>query len=228
MKNIVLGGSVLCLFFISCQSNKITTAQSEHSEREKILATKNILEQLSLIMPGVYTNTNQYEDDQENFYHVIMKLYPIWKDRDDAKWFYIEQAQFDVQDKPYRQRVYKVYRGEKDTLISKVYNLPDPKQFIGSKGERDFWKKFTPAVLEERVGCTVFLTKKKNGLYTGGTKKNTCHSKMAGASFAESEVTIGLDKFTSLDRGYDDVGKQVWGSEKGAYRFEPYNLPLKE
>lgn len=37
---------------------------------------------------------------------------------------------------------------------------------------------------------------------------------MAGASFAESEVTMGLDQFTSLDRGYDDKGTQVWGSEK--------------
>lgn len=228
MKNILLFSAVLYLSFTSCQSNKkLNASKFDDAQREKIMATKNNLEQLTLIMPGIYTNTKQFNNsDQNDFYHIIMKLYPIWEDRDDAKWFYVEQAQFDAPKSPYRQRVYKIIRGERDTLISNVYTLPEPKEFIGAEGKEEFWKNFTPSILVERKGCAVYLTKKTNSLYTGATKKNTCSSTMAGASFAESEVTIGLDEFTSLDIGYNDKGVQVWGPTKGAYRFEHY-IPSK-
>ena len=212
----------LLLFLAQCVSS--VQQRTLQEERARILAVRNNLQQLSLIMPGIYTNTPQHQAAPDDFYHIIMKLYRIWPDRDDGAWFYIEQAQFEVQDQPYRQRVYRLTRGERDTLISQVYTFYDPKPYTGKGEQADFWKTQRPAQLIEKEGCAVYLTRKANGLYTGGTRKNTCFSKMAGAAYAESVVTIGLDEFTSLDQGYDQEGKQVWGSEKGAYRFVPYVL----
>lgn len=210
----------LSVLFWNCAS--VDKQGVQQQERTRILSLKNNLEQLSAIMPGVYTNTKQYNASPNDFYHIIMKLYRIWPDRDDGRWFYIEQAQFDVQDRPYRQRVYRLHRGERDTLVSQVYNLPDPEAFVNKGDDAGLWKELTPDKLIEREGCAVYLTRKANGLYAGGTRKNACSSQLAGASFAESEVTIGLDEFSSLDRGYDAKGKQVWGSKQGAYQFVPY------
>ncbi len=212
-----------CLFlFLSCGTVKKGLGEAEKEERAAILAMTNNLQQLGRIMPGVYSNTNQYNANQEDFYHVVMRLHRIWPDRDDAIWLYIEQAQFDVQDRPYRQRVYKVYRGERDTLISEVYNLPDPKAAIGKGDDVEFWKEKQPQQLITRTGCAVYLTRKSNALYTGSTRPNTCESSMAGAAYAHSEVVIGLDVFESLDQGFDEAGKLMWGSEKGPYSFERY------
>lgn len=209
----------LPLLFLHCASVDKGVSQET---RQHILSQKNNLEQLSLIMPGVYTNTPQHEAAPDDFYHVIMKIHRIWTDRDDGRWFYVEQAQFEVQDRPYRQRVYRLLRGERDTLISQVYNLPNPKAYIGQGTATDLWRDLHPDSLVERSGCAVYLTKHSNGRYTGGTRPNACSSTLAGAAYAASEVVIGLDEFSSLDRGYDTEGKQVWGSEKGAYQFVPY------
>ncbi|MGH1334716.1 MAG: chromophore lyase CpcT/CpeT [Aureispira sp.] len=210
------------LLLMSCGTSKNRAKAAEKAKRVAILSLTNNLEQLGRIMPGIYTNSKQYQANQEDFYHVIMKLHRIWEDRDDAIWMYIEQAQFDVQDHPYRQRIYKVFRGERDTLISEVYTLPDPKSAIGKGDHATFWKDLAPTQLTPRAGCAVYLTRQSNALYVGGTRPNTCLSSMAGASFAHSTVTIGLDIFESLDQGFDKEGKLMWGSEKGAYSFEPY------
>ena len=217
---VLLWGGLLLL--MSCGTSKTRQKATEKAERAAILSMTNNLEQLGRIMLGTYTNTKQYQANKEDFYHVIMKLHRIWEDRDDAIWMYIEQAQFDVQDRPYRQRVYKVFRGERDTLISEVYTLPDSKSAIGKGADANFWKDIPPTKLIAREGCAVYLTRKANALYVGSTLPNTCQSSMAGASFAHSTVTIGLDVFESLDQGFDQEGKLMWGSEKGAYSFEPY------
>lgn len=210
------------LLMMSCGAGKNSAKNTAEEERAAILALTNNLEQLGRIMPGVYTNTQQYKANPDDFYHVIMKLYRIWPDRDDAIWLYIEQAQFEVQDQPYRQRVYKLFRGERDTLISEVYTLPDTKAAINKGDQAEFWKELSPTQLQAREGCAVYLKRKANALYTGGTLPNTCTSTLAGAAFAHSTVTIGLDVFESLDQGYDKQGNIVWGSEKGPYRFKPY------
>jgi hypothetical protein len=217
---VLLWSSVV--WITSCGTGKGSVEKAAAEERAAILAMTNNLQQLGRLMPGVYTNSSQYQANQKDFYHVIMKLHRIWLDRDDAIWLYIEQAQFDVQDRPYRQRVYKVYRGERDTLISEVYNLPDAEAAIGKGGDSDFWKDKVPQQLAVRQGCAVYLTRKDNALYVGGTRPNTCESTLAGAAYAQSEVTIGLDIFESLDQGLDKEGKLMWGSEKGPYKFERY------
>lgn len=209
-----LVGSIVLLYLTSCSTTKQLTASPEISTQ------KDNLEQLAALMPGVFINNKQYEADQKNFYHIQIQLFRIWDDRDDGKWFYIEQAQVGVADSPYRQRVYQLTRGERDTLISKVYTLPDPNAAIGMENNPAFWRSIKPEQLKERIGCSVYLVKKSNAHYVGGTKPNSCSSRLAGAQYATSEVSIQWHAFMSLDRGYDENDEQVWGSEKGAYIFE--------
>lgn len=58
------------------------------------------------------------------------------------------------------------------------------------------------------------------GTFTGSTGVPGCISERSGASYVSSDVEITNSYFKSLDRGWDEHGNQVWGSENGAYVFE--------
>ena len=63
---------------------------------------------------------------------------PIWPERDDGHWLYVEQAVAEMADRPYRQRVYRVTFVGDDLYESRVFELPDPAAAIGA------WKEEAP------------------------------------------------------------------------------------
>lgn len=174
---------------------------------------------LSQAMTGSFSSKTQAEADS-SYFDISLHMYPIWEDRAGGPWLYVEQALSAAQDRPYRQRVYQLSRSEDGVFKSAVYTLPADSLFIGA------WK--TPAQFESlpveelalREGCAVYLALQPDGTYSGKTKPNTCTSSLRGASYATSEVQVFADKIVSWDQGFDSTGVQVWGAEKGGYRFD--------
>lgn len=174
------------------------------------------------MLAGTYHNKTQAAADSD-FFEIHLKMKPIWKDRKIGNWLYVEQAVAKAQDKPYRQRVYHVYSRPNGEVVSEIFSLSNPLRFAGA------WKldkpldQLTPDSLLSRAGCEVILTKQSingsNG-YKGQTGQNTCPSDLRGASWATSEVTMTDKQLISWDRGYDKLGKQVWGATKGGYIFD--------
>lgn len=197
-------------------------AQGTSINRTEILSITNSLEQLGKLLPGIYINKRQHEIHPTSFYHVMIKVNRIWADRDDALWFYVEKAQFELQDHPYQQSVYKIYRGERDTMVSEVYRLNDSEIAIGTKKDAAFWKERHPHTLLLQNGCALYLTRRSNGYFTGSTRSNNCPCSCSLESVVamQSQISISLDTLKIWEKGFDKKGKQVWGSEKGAYCFE--------
>ncbi len=145
---------------------------------------------------------------------------PIWKKEKNGYWLYVEQATATAQDKPYRQRVYHVYKHDDTTIASKVYEIKDPKPYVNAWKEEQKLKSLTRDQLVDRQGCAIYLRKDADGRsYSGSTPGKECLSSLRGATYATSEVVIYKDKLLSWDRGWDADGKQVWGAVKGGYVF---------
>jgi hypothetical protein len=132
---------------------------------------------------------------------------------------YVEQALAARQEAPYRQRVYRLKMEAGDTLSSAVYTLPDPEGMIGAWQVPQRFDSLSPADLEARVGCTVYLVPQKDGSFAGSTHEQDCESELRGASYAVSSVRIEEYEIVSWDQGFDSLDQQVWGAEKGGYRF---------
>ena len=134
---------------------------------------------------------------------------------------YIEQAQVEAADMPYRQRLYHVepVLGENGELevVSNVYSLNDPDAVVGLCDQLDR-PTFAPSDVSLREGCSVYL-KWNEDHFEGGTKGQDCSSTLGGASYATSEVTMTATEIHSWDRGFDSSDAQVWGAEDGAYEF---------
>ena len=177
------------------------------------------LAELSAAMAGSYSSAAQAAADPENYRDIRLVMVPIWTDRADGPWLYVEQAAATALDKPYRQRVYQLVRTGAETIESRVFTLPDPPmQYAGAGKDPARLAGLAPEALVVRKGCAVVL-KKSGAVWTGSTVGKECGSDLRGASYATSEVTIAATELKSWDRGFDAAGKQVWGAEKGPYVF---------
>jgi hypothetical protein len=169
-------------------------------------------------MTGSFSSKEQAEKDT-NYLNIELEMVEIWKDRKDGPWIYVEQAVADHKEKPYRQRVYKLNKRTDGKIESIVYSIPDPFRFAGDYKKDIPLLRLLPDSLSLREGCNVILTRVDEGYFKGNTKEKKCKSKLQGAAYATSEVTIKENKLISWDRGFDDTGKQVWGSVIGGYIF---------
>jgi hypothetical protein len=142
----------------------------------------------------------------------------IWGGRTDGIWLYVEQALATKQDKPYRQRVYRLAHPDKNVFTSDIYTLKSPQDFIGLQQDATKEAGLTKENIELKDGCTVTLRFDGTG-YSGGTEADKCPSDLRGASYATTEISLKDGVLESWDRGYDASGKQVWGATKGGYVF---------
>lgn len=177
-------------------------------------AFSNDLMKLSEMMIGSFSSEAQSKSDT-SYFDIRLQVYPIWKNRTDGIWLYVEQAMAKRIDKPYRQRVYRLNDLLPGGVESAVFTMKSPLRFAGKPEDVE---KLTPDSLSQREGCSVFL-QRSGKKFVGATKEKTCPSDLKNAAYASSEVTITRKMMLSWDRGYNADGKQVWGAEKGGYRF---------
>lgn len=176
------------------------------------------LERLVSYMVGSFSSQEQAAED-ESYFHIRLVMAPIWEERTDGYWLYVEQAAKGYFDKPYRQRVYHVTRTKDGRFESAVYTLPDPKAAIGAWKSDKPLANLKPESLEVRKGCSVFLAKRDDA-FEGATNEKDCESKLRGATYATSEIRIEKGLVLSWDRGFDATDKHVWGAEKAGYIFK--------
>lgn len=175
-------------------------------------------------MTGAFSSAAQAAADPD-FFEVRLVMVPIWADRADGPWMYIEQAVSTALDRPYRQRVYHLVAQE-GGVRSEVYELPgDALEFAGAWRDVGAFDEIAPEDLVERAGCAVHLAPSAPGVWTGSTIDDHCRSDFRGASYATSIITLTPDSIESWDRGWNDAGEQVWGAVTSGYVFDRIEMP---
>jgi len=179
---------------------------------------QNDLSVLTGWMTGSFSSREQSENDT-NYFDIRLHMTRVWQDRTDGYWLYVEQATAERQDKPYRQRVYRVTAGN-GGMESAVFLLPDPLRFVGAWRNPRPLAGLAPDSLIARGGCSIFLKRTGAGVFSGSTVGHECPSDLRGATYATSEVSITDSMMVSWDRGFDRKDKQVWGATGGGYVFK--------
>jgi CpeT protein len=169
-------------------------------------------------MTGSFNSAEQAAADS-SYYDIRLEMVPVWMERSDGIWLYVEQAVAGATDRPYRQRVYRVVALEENLFKSEVYTIPDAPAYARAWEEGPALPGVTPEDLGLRKGCAVLLRRSANGDYAGATIGRCCSSELRGAAYATSEVIISDGRIESWDRGFDVSGEQVWGAEAGPYVF---------
>ena len=178
----------------------------------------NDFDQLVDWMTGSFSSEAQAEADS-SYFDIRLEMVRIWHEREDGVWLYVEQADAESLDQPYRQRIYRVLESSGSTFASEVYEMADPLRFAGAWRNPDSFGTLSPDSLTARAGCTVFLRRISESEFSGSTSGTGCESVIRGASYATSEVSVTHDSLTSWDRGFAADGNQVWGAIDGPYVF---------
>jgi CpeT protein len=177
---------------------------------------KNDLKRLAMYMTGDFSSTEQSKKDT-NYYDIRLHIHPI-KAENNEYWMYVEQAIASTQDKPYRQRIYRVKQLDNTHFVSEIFMIKNEKDWIGKfKNEKEL--KSMPLNIDQKMGCSVFLELMPDHTFKGSTHEADCLSSLRGATYATSEVVITEKMLVSWDRGFDDTKKQVWGAVKAGYNF---------
>lgn len=174
----------------------------------------------AVMLVGSYDNAQQAAADA-NCPSLVLHICPIWTDRIDGLWVYVEQATADKPETPYRQRVYQIVDGNEALAVDcRLYELPDnPLQFAGAWKEHAALNQVSPYLLLPRAGCTITLNRSADGDWVGATQPQQCLTDYKGAAYTTSAVTLTSKELRSWDRGFDDKGTQVWGSTTGPTIF---------
>ncbi len=209
-------------YFIQCLALCALSACGTVTQYEPPIANQ-YSPQVNMIagwMAGSYSSSAQSQSDSE-YKNIVLHMKPIWMDRTDGRWLYVEQAMQEAADKPYRQRVYHLVHHDDGAVESLVFELPgDALQYAGAWKQTQPLNELLPSQLIPRSGCGVKLKAKSATQWSGSTDGDMCASSLRGAAYATSEVTVTESAITSWDRGFDSAGKQVWGATKGPYQFK--------
>ncbi|MDF1808099.1 MAG: chromophore lyase CpcT/CpeT [Phycisphaerales bacterium] len=180
-------------------------------------------EQLTQYLTGTFSSIDQSIEDPE-YFEIVLNMIPIWQDRNDGPWLYVEQAVASAMDNPYRQRVYHLERSGSNEYISTVYSFENPLEFAGAFKESTPLSTRTPTDLSLRTGCAIRVAWDENEkAFIGSTNGRDCQSSLRGSTYATSEVFLHLDRLITWDRGFDDNDEHVWGAVKGGYIFDRIN-----
>ena len=184
---------------------------------DKTVEDKELLK-LRNWMAGSFSSADQAKADTD-YFDIRLQMTPIWVDREDGYWLYVEQAMATKLDKPYRQRVYRLSRVDNTTIQSEVFMLQESLRFAGSWKEPKKLDILTPDSLSKKNGCAIILQPEGDTAFSGSTVAKECPSELRGAAYATSEAVITSNYLYSWDRGFDSTGVQVWGATNGGYRF---------
>lgn len=194
-----------------CIASIMVGCQQKEAKTDKELA------ELFNLMQGSFNSEDQAQADS-TYYNISLHMYPIWKDK--GNYLYVEQALNRMQNRPYRQRIYKVTRLNDSIFSSAIYTIPNDSLWIGKWKTPEDFDTISPDDIVERDGCEVLLKRLGTNHFKGATGVNTCKSTLRGASYATSEVEITNGTIVSWDRGFDAQGKHAWGATKAGYIFK--------
>lgn len=183
-------------------------------------APRSPLDDLTDWMTGSFSSARQSAADP---YFRLIRLHavPLWTDRKNERWLYVEQAMAINEDRPYRQRLYRLTQRRDGAIESALFTLPgDPRNYAGAWQHPEQFAQLSPKDLTILEGCSVVLRKRADGAFEGRTSGKRCASDLRGATYSTSEVVVTATSFVTWDRGYDAKDQQVWGSTKGGYVFE--------
>ena len=204
------------LFFPLFASAQITT--DEKLQKQVVLKNYDLF-MLKERLIGIFSSEEQAIADP-TYFPISVVMRPIWVERRDGYWIYVEQTYAEKPEVPYRQRVYHLFRKDDKTLASQVYDLKKPIRFAGEWRKDNPLGTLTPDSLETKSGCIVYLHKNPEGEFYGNTPGKGCITNYKGSSYVTSSVFLDEEIFFSWDRGFNTQDKQVWGAYNGGYIFK--------
>ncbi|GAB4535951.1 MAG: chromophore lyase CpcT/CpeT [Pleurocapsa sp.] len=188
-----------------------------HSESKE----ESLLYDLAKLMAGDFSNGKQAAANPKDYAHIRIFFRPLPWDFFAGVGFYSEQVyDYDLWT-PYRQGVHRLIDRGEDIYIEN-YSLKNAELYAGSGHNRDILLTIPPDCIKRRYNCSMIF-RKDGAIFRGSVEPgNKCLINKRGVeTYLVSDVELTENTWISWDRGMDiNTNQQVWGSTKGALKFE--------
>lgn len=172
---------------------------------------------LSSWLPGVYESTNaKFQDEDLN---VTLHILPIWQERTDGKWFYIESNIINKMTKPFRQRILQFVATPSDHIRMYTYRIPRASDFAGAYFSPELLASLTPSQISIRNGCELDIKHKMTDIFVGESDHLTCISKARNDQLMTTFLSLSEYSLSYWNRGTNKNGRVVLGDEQAPMSF---------
>lgn len=183
---------------------------------------------LARYMAGEFDNQQQAIAEPAWYVHLRLWQRPVPLFTEDSLTLFAEQANIVNLDKPYRQRILRLYKKNttSECLQVQYYMLKVPDALRGAGRNPELLEQLTPEQIEFLPGCTLTIQQRQVApnsyeFSTSSTTGEPCSFSYEGNNY---QVSLGFEatpqEFRSYDKGIDPTtGKAVWGALLGPYRF---------
>jgi hypothetical protein len=130
---------------------------------------------------------------------------------------YREQGVAPKPDEPSEQRFYRLDE-DGDAVRMRAFDPKDPLIVRGKWRDPSVLALYGANDMRERPGCVILLRKSADR-WEGGTQGAGCPSTRRTAATMTTALIVSRDGFLQWDRGFDEKGRQAWGSAEGGTRF---------
>jgi hypothetical protein len=163
---------------------------------------------LSQWLAGVHQSTNDIIQGRK--VNIGLQILPIWQDRIDGEWLYIESRIIGSPNKPFRQRILQLVATPNGLIRLYSYTIPRASDFAGAYYVPQVLASLTQSQLSISSNCELLIELKVTSTFVGETDAGSCLKNSSGALlttfFAVSAVNISF-----LDGGYDKFGNFLPG-----------------
>ncbi len=176
---------------------------------------------LSSWLPGIYESTNvKFQDEELN---VTLHILPIWQERSDGKWFYIESNIINKMTKPFRQRILQFVATPSDHIRMYTYRIPRATDFAGAYFSPELLASLTPSQISIRNGCELNIKHKMTDIFVGESDHLACFSKVNGGQLMTTFLSLSEYSLSYWNRGTNENGRVVLGDEQAPMSFIKIN-----
>ena len=163
------------------------------------------------------TNESAARDGTPEAVRIVIVVVPKSRIANGALVLYREQAVAPKLDEPSQQRFLRLEE-EGDAVRIRAFDPKDPFIVRGKWRDSSTLALYGVNDVRERPGCAMLL-KKSADRWEGGTQGTSCPSTIRSAATMTSTLILSRDGFNQWDRGFDEKGRQTWGSTEGGTQF---------
>lgn len=151
------------------------------------------LSQLRDMLTGDFRSTEKLQVGRQPDY-VVVQSRPIWQDRTDGYWLYLEQFVAVDDNLPALQTVLHFYVSKNQDLVCDTYALTDPSAFASATRQQSLLQKLSYAGLKKNDACPIAFQKKGDVMFVGKTLEMACNLQARG--YVQAALELVKNEFT--------------------------------
>ena len=140
---------------------------------------------------------------------ISLQVLPIWRDRIDGEWLYMESSVVDSRGKPFWQRVLQLVESVNGAIRLYSYSIPRASDFTGSYYDPRILASLAPSQLSLTSGCDIVLALNATRTFVGETDPNSCRNRSQSTPPAANFFAISEFNISFVDNSYDRFGNLV-------------------